>query len=137
MIPRETIDDILRRLDIVDVIQRYVPLTRKGKNFVGLCPFHEDGNPSLSVSREKQIFKCFSCGTAGNSISFLQKYKNISYMEAVQEAVHDVLLRRKPYTAACLEVYLYRKEREVHKVITALECVRYGLPSEKIRAYLG
>ena len=64
MIPRETIDDILRRLDIVDVIQRYVPLTRKGKNFVGLCPFHEDGNPSLSVSREKQIFKCFSCGTA-------------------------------------------------------------------------
>ena len=86
MIPRETIDDILRRLDIVDVIQRYVPLTRKGKNFVGLCPFHEDGNPSLSVSREKQIFKCFSCGTAGNSISFLQKYKNISYMEAVQEA---------------------------------------------------
>ena len=50
MIPRETIDDILRRLDIVDVIQRYVPLTRKGKNFVGLCPFHEDGNPSLSVS---------------------------------------------------------------------------------------
>ena len=58
-------------------------------------------------------------------------------MEAVQEAVHDVLLRRKPYTAACLEVYLYRKEREVHKVITALECVRYGLPSEKIRAYLG
>ena len=94
MIPRETIDDILHRLDIVDVIQRYVPLTRKGKSFVGLCPFHEDGNPSLSVSREKQIFKCFSCGTAGNSISFLQKYKNISYMEAVQEAAQlaDVTL---------------------------------------------
>lgn len=57
-------------------------------------------------------------------------------MDAMQEAVHEVLLRRKPYSAACLDVYLYRKEREAHKIITAMECVRYGLPSDKIREYL-
>ena len=54
----------------------------------------------------------------------------------IEEAIHRTMLGRKPYSAACLEVYLYRKEREVHKVITAMECVRYGLPSEKIREYL-
>ena len=57
-------------------------------------------------------------------------------MDAMQEAVHAVLLRRKPYSAACLDVYLYRKEQEVHRIITAMECVRYGLPSDKIREYL-
>lgn len=57
-------------------------------------------------------------------------------MDAMQEAVHEVLLRKKPYSAACLDVYLYRKEQEAHKIITAMECVRYGLPSEKIREYL-
>ena len=57
-------------------------------------------------------------------------------MEKMQEAVHSVLLRRKPYSAACLDVYLYRKEREARKIITAMECVRYGLPSDKIREYL-
>ncbi len=57
-------------------------------------------------------------------------------MDAMQEAVHAALLRKKPYSAACLDVYLYRKEREVHRVITAMECVRYGLPAEKIREYL-
>lgn len=86
MIPNETINDIIHRLDIVDVVQQYVPLTKKGKNFIGICPFHEDNNPSMVVSREKQIFKCFVCGTAGNSIHFLQKYKNISFKEAVYEA---------------------------------------------------
>lgn len=86
MISQDTIRNILGRLDIIDVVQQYIPLTRKGKNYVGLCPFHEDGHPSLVVSREKQIFKCFSCGTGGNSIQFLQKYKNISFAEAVKEA---------------------------------------------------
>ncbi|HJC57046.1 MAG TPA: V-type ATPase subunit [Candidatus Eisenbergiella intestinipullorum] len=57
-------------------------------------------------------------------------------MDAMQEAVHTVLLRRKPYSAACLDVYLYRKEREAHRIITAMECVRYGLPADKIREYL-
>ncbi len=57
-------------------------------------------------------------------------------MEKMQEAVHGALLRKKPYSAACLDVYLYRKEREARKIITAMECVRYGLPSEKIREYL-
>lgn len=86
MITQEVIRDILNRIDIVTVVQQYIPLTRKGRNYIGLCPFHEDSNPSLVVSREKQIFKCFSCGTGGNSIRFLQKYKNISFSEAVKEA---------------------------------------------------
>lgn len=85
MIANDKIQEILRNVDIVDVIQKYIPLNHKGKNFVGVCPFHDDSNPSLTVSREKQLFKCFVCGTGGNAINFIQKYKNISFVEAVKE----------------------------------------------------
>ena len=77
---------ILNKLDIVEVIQSYITLQAKGKNFVGICPFHQDTSPSLSVSREKQIFKCFSCGESGNAITFIQKYNNITYPEALRIA---------------------------------------------------
>ena len=77
------ISDIRRRLDIVDVIQGYIPLVQKGKNFFGVCPFHDDTNPSMSVSREKQIYRCFSCGASGNVITFVQDYEHISFKEAL------------------------------------------------------
>lgn len=84
--PSDQVKDILEALNIVDVISKYVPLTRKGKNHIGICPFHDDNHPSMCVSSEKQIFKCFTCGTGGNAIQFLQKYKNISYHDALKEA---------------------------------------------------
>jgi len=63
IINKNLIDDLLKHSDIVQVVSSYIPLTKKGRNFVALCPFHQDNNPSLSVSSEKQIFKCFVCGT--------------------------------------------------------------------------
>ncbi|MDF9824432.1 DNA primase [Breznakia sp. PF5-3] len=83
-IPENVINDIRNRVDIVDIISQYIPLTKKGKNFVGVCPFHDDHNPSMSVSSDKQIFHCFVCGAGGNAFTFTQKYENISFIEAVK-----------------------------------------------------
>lgn len=80
----EKINEIRSSVDIVDVVMRYIPLTKKGKNYFGVCPFHEDSDPSLSVSPEKQIFSCFSCHTAGNVFTFVMEYEHISFLEAVK-----------------------------------------------------
>lgn len=79
------IKEIRNSVDIVDVISEYIPLTAKGKNFFGVCPFHADHSPSMSVSREKQIYTCFSCGASGNVITFLMNYENISFAEALKK----------------------------------------------------
>lgn len=79
----ETTNEILNRCDIVEVISKYVALSKKGKNYFGLCPFHDDHNASMSVSPDKQIYKCFSCGESGNVFTFVSKYNNISFHEAV------------------------------------------------------
>lgn len=78
------INEIRKSVDIVDIISNYVPLSPHGKNFFGVCPFHNDSNPSMSVSKEKQIYKCFSCGEYGNVFTFIQKYENVSFIEAVK-----------------------------------------------------
>lgn len=83
-IPQELIDQVQQNSDIVDVINEYIPLTKKGANYVCLCPFHSDSNPSLTVSRQKQLFKCFACGEGGNVFTFLQKYEGKNFVEAVQ-----------------------------------------------------
>ncbi|MGL5615412.1 MAG: DNA primase [Sarcina sp.] len=83
-IPEQIIERIKEENDIVDVISENVKLKRSGKNFSGLCPFHNEKSPSFSVSQEKQIYKCFGCGEAGNVISFVMKYKNLSFVDAVK-----------------------------------------------------
>ena len=80
----EKINEIRQSVDIVDVIGNYLPLEKKGRNYVTVCPFHDDTNPSLSVSPEKQIFMCFVCHHGGNVFTFLQDYLKISYIEAVK-----------------------------------------------------
>ena len=77
-------EDVLKHADIVQVISSFIPLIKQGKNYKAVCPFHDDTNPSLVVSPEKQFFKCFVCGTSGTAISFVQKYKKISYGEAIK-----------------------------------------------------
>lgn len=77
-------NEIRNSINIVDVISKYIPLSKRGKNYFGVCPFHDDHSPSMSVSEEKQMFNCFSCGAAGNVFTFLQRYENISFMEAVK-----------------------------------------------------
>lgn len=81
----QKIQQIKEQVNIVDIVGEYLKLTRKGNNFWAICPFHQDSNPSLSVSQEKQIYKCFSCGEQGNVFIFLQKYKNIDFLSAVRE----------------------------------------------------
>ena len=81
---QEKINEIRNSVDIVDIVSRYVPLTKKGKNYFGVCPFHEDSDPSMSVSSDKQIFSCFSCHTAGNVFNFLMEYEHITFVEAVK-----------------------------------------------------
>ena len=84
LIPEETIEKIREEADLVEVIGEFVKLEKKGTSFMGLCPFHDDRNPSLSVSPAKKIYKCFSCGASGNVFTFIQNYRNISYPEAVR-----------------------------------------------------
>ena len=83
-------EDVLKHADIVQVISSYLPLIKQGKNYKAVCPFHDDTNPSLVVSPEKQFFKCFVCGTSGTAISFVQKYEKISYGEAIKK-VADIV----------------------------------------------
>lgn len=74
---------IREKVDIVEVIGQRLPLVKKGKNYFGVCPFHDDNNPSMSVSREKQIYKCFSCGASGNVFNFLMDYEHLSFGEVL------------------------------------------------------
>lgn len=88
--------EIIRKAnDIVEVISSYLPLTKRGKNYFGVCPFHDDTNPSMSVSKDKQIYKCFSCGASGNVITFVMDYEKVDFKEAL-----NILAKRKGLTLA-------------------------------------
>lgn len=82
-ISEDDIKAIRQQADIVDVMSHYITLEKKGKDYKAICPFHDDHDPSLSISTDKQIFKCFVCGTGGNVFTFVQKIENISFLEAV------------------------------------------------------
>ena len=83
-ITNEMINEIRNKVDIVEVISKYIPLTQRGKNYFGVCPFHDDHSPSMSVSKEKQIFTCFSCGATGNVFTFVSDYEHIGFYDAVR-----------------------------------------------------
>ena len=82
-VSNEEINDIRAKADIVSIIGSYIPLTQRGKNFIGVCPFHDDHSPSMSVSSEKQIYKCFACGATGNVFTFVSEFENVPFIEAV------------------------------------------------------
>jgi len=84
-IPRDFIDDLLVRVDIVDLIDSHTPLKKTGTNYVACCPFHTEKTPSFSVNRSKQFFHCFGCGISGNAISFLMNLNNLEFVEAVED----------------------------------------------------
>ncbi|MBC7105927.1 MAG: DNA primase, partial [Firmicutes bacterium] len=84
MIPREIVDDLVQRADIVALIGERVPLKQRGRHHVGRCPFHQDQTPSFTVTREKGLFYCFGCGTGGNVLKFLMLFENLSFTEAVE-----------------------------------------------------
>ena len=84
-IPQSFIDDLLARVDIVDVIDAYTTLKKAGKNYKGLCPFHQEKSPSFSVEPDKQFYYCFGCGAGGNALGFLMNHDNLDYVEAIEK----------------------------------------------------
>ncbi len=90
MIPQSFIDDLLARVDVHDVVGRYVKLKKAGANYLGLCPFHNEKSPSFTVSPVKQFYHCFGCGVHGTAISFLIEYSGLSFPEAVRELAQAV-----------------------------------------------
>ena len=84
MIPQETIQQIISRIDIIEIVNSFVKLRKRGTNYIGLCPFHNEKSPSFTVSPSKEIYKCFGCGKSGNAISFLMEHEKYSYVEALK-----------------------------------------------------
>jgi len=90
VIPKSFIQDLLNRLDIVDVIERYVPLKKAGANFVACCPFHNEKSPSFTVSQTKQFYHCFGCGVHGTAIGFVMEHAGLSFIDAVEELARGI-----------------------------------------------
>ncbi len=115
----ELITLINQKIQIDQIISDYIHLEKKGNNYIGLCPFHQDTNPSMSVSPTKGIFKCFSCGAGGNGITFVKNYKGITFIEALKEVAekaeinwHDYLTeyKKKPLDPEIELIYKINEE---------------------------
>ena len=85
LIPQSFVQDLLNRVDIVDVVERYVPLKRAGANYVACCPFHSEKTPSFTVSQTKQFYHCFGCGAHGTAIGFMIEYAGVGFVDAVKD----------------------------------------------------
>src|SRR5487761_2638065 len=84
MISQATIQQIVSRIDIIEIVSSFIKLKKRGTNYIGLCPFHNEKTPSFTVSPSKEIYKCFGCGRSGNTISFLMEHEKYSYIEALK-----------------------------------------------------
>jgi len=108
VIDQNKVQEIIDKSDIVEIVSEYVPLTKRGKNFFGLCPFHDDTKATnFSVSPEKKIFKCYACGVGGSAIEFLKQIKNISFSEACVELAGKV--------GVSVDTYYQKKENPHEK----------------------
>ena len=134
----ELLDQIRDANDIVDLISEYVPLKKRGKNYVGLCPFHSEKVPSFTVTPDKQIFYCFGCGEGGNVISFLMKHEKLSFPEAVK------LLAKRANISLPKESFDDRRAKQLDKLYYAnqvadeyfLKNLYRQIPGRKARQYL-
>ena len=111
MIPESFKQDLLNRVDIVDVVSRYVQLKKGGANYLGLCPFHGEKTPSFTVSPAKQFYHCFGCAAHGNAIGFLMAYAGLGYVDAVKDLAAAVGMQVPEVRAPSPEA-VARKERE-------------------------
>ena len=84
MISPQTIQQITSRIDIIDVVGEFVKLKKRGSNYMGLCPFHNEKSPSFTVSPSKEIYKCFGCGKSGNAIGFVMEHEKVGYADALR-----------------------------------------------------
>ena len=111
-IPHDKIEEIRNVANIVEIVGEYIPLKKIGKNYVGLCPFHNETSPSFTVSEEKQIFHCFGCGIGGNVFHFLMRYRQCSFREAVEEVAnrYGLSLPKTKMTPKEEETYRLKKD---------------------------
>lgn len=139
---RSAIEDIKARLSIVDVVERYVSLKRTGRDYKGLCPFHDDKNPSMHVNEERGFFHCFSCGAGGDVFGFVMKYNSIGFMDAARELAQraGVELPSSSRRAENRGEDSARKKRffEINSLVCSLyrERLRSGKGSESARKYV-
>jgi DNA primase len=89
-IPQHFIDDLLARTDILEVIERYVPLKKRGREYIACCPFHHEKTPSFTVSQDKQFYHCFGCGAHGTALGFLLDYEHLEFVEAIETLASDI-----------------------------------------------
>ncbi len=137
---KDLIEAVLKNADIVTVISSYLNVINRGRYTLALCPFHDDKNPSLNISREKQIYKCFSCGEGGNAISFVQNYEHVSFEEALRKVAeisgfHDPRLETER-----TNVFVDPEKEPLYKAIKDLNAYyQYALTTlegEAARKYL-
>ena len=110
------INEVRNASDIVEVISSYIPLEKKGKNYFGVCPFHDDTNPSMSVSKDKQIYKCFSCGASGNVFNFVMDYEHVDFKEALM-----ILAKRSGISLGGISVSTNNKYEKYYKMYDLAE----------------
>ncbi|MEE4215923.1 MAG: DNA primase, partial [Bacteroidales bacterium] len=118
MIPHHTVEQILDAAHIEDVVQEYVSLRKRGVNYIGLCPFHNEKTPSFTVSPSKGIFKCFGCGKGGNAVNFIMEHESLSYPEALRYLAkkYHIEIEEKELTAEDIEK---KNERESMLVLSS------------------
>ena len=137
MIPESFKQDLLNRVDIVDVINSRVPLKKSGANWVACCPFHSEKTPSFTVSPTKQFYHCFGCGAHGNAIGFLMEYAGLGYVDAVRELAESDWDTNLPFTRRPVVQHIQPDEVvgivdktghvADHTFITAMGLLRVGL----------
>ena len=120
MLSQNIITEVLNRADIVDVISSYINVIKKGRSYTAICPFHDDKNPSMMISKEKQIFKCFVCGTGGNAITFIQKFENISFDDAVRKLAELVGYTNEELVKSKTNSNIEEEKARFYKVLSDL-----------------
>lgn len=149
MIPESFIQEVLSRTNIVDVIGRYVKLQHKGANWMACCPFHKEKTPSFAVNASKQFFKCFGCGEKGTAITFLMKYKGLTFPEAIEELAdelgmevpQDPFEKKRQAQSKTLTDFLAQTADYYHETLLrerpAIEYIRgRGLTEETVNRFL-
>lgn len=136
-IDRELIDRIIKAADIVAVISSYIPVIKKGRNYEAICPFHDDTNPSLKISVDKQIFRCFVCGTSGNALGFIQKYEKITFIEALRKLANMVGIKDPRLEESQKYIYVDESKEPLFKALEDLTTYySYALKTEEGSAAL-
>jgi DNA primase len=135
MIPKSFIQDLLNRVDIVEVVERFLPLKKAGANYVACCPFHNEKSPSFTVSSSKQFYHCFGCGAHGTAISFVMDHLGLSFVDAIEELARNAGMEVPHEHSANNEPWVAPDLYEVMKTATRYYCDQLKL-SERAIAYL-